>query len=541
MSTNHDISDSSKPSASSRKEQQHTKKRTQIASQQPARPINDDREVWSVYWQAQGQRWRTEPEIRLDRQQELEKYRLRTPEEGIFNPFQGVKLERADIEWLIEMLDKDKRKHANGNNEKSREHEGLNLFGADLQNAQLQRLPLKFLKAGTIDSLSKPSQEEAIVNLKGTNLIGAQLEGADFTKAQLEGANLTEAQLKEACLIGAQLERANLRGARLKRADLTGAQLQKANLIGAYLGEAKLNEVHLEGADLREACLEGANLRGAHLEGARLNEVHLEGADLNLAQLAGANLIEARLTGTKLIQAHLERADLRRAHLEGADLREAYLEGANLADITLWNEQHIGPQLVDVQWGSTNLAIVEWSQVSMPGDEYFATQKTYNGEIKDSATRLREFKAAVRANRQLTVALQNQGLNEDAARFAYRAQRLQRIVLRRQRKVGAYLFSGFLDLLAGYGYKPVRSVIAYLVVIFGFMGLYLLNAHFVTPHLGWDEALVLSVSSFHGRGFFSQDISLGDTYARLAAAEAVIGLLIEISFIATFTQRYFGK
>jgi len=73
------------------------------------------------------------------------------------------------------------------------------------------------------------------------------------------------------------------------------------------------------------------------------------------------------------------------------------------------------------------------------------------------------------------------------------------------------------------------------------MGFYLLNAHFVTPHLGWDEALVLSVSSFHGRSFFSQDIMLGDTYARLAAAEAVIGLVIEISFIATFTQRFFGR
>ena len=79
------------------------------------------------------------------------------------------------------------------------------------------------------------------------------------------------------------------------------------------------------------------------------------------------------------------------------------------------------------------------------------------------------------------------------------------------------------------------------MLIFGFMGLYLLNAHFVAPHLRWDEALVLSVSSFHGRGFFTQDITLGDTYARLAAVEAVVGLFIEISFIATFTQRFLGS
>jgi hypothetical protein len=52
---------------------------------------------------------------------------------------------------------------------------------------------------------------------------------------------------------------------------------------------------------------------------------------------------------------------------------------------------------------------------------------------------------------------------------------------------------------------------------------------------------VLSISSFHGRGFFSSGISLGDTLARLAAGEAIIGLLIEITFIATFTQRFFAR
>jgi hypothetical protein len=59
--------------------------------------------------------------------------------------------------------------------------------------------------------------------------------------------------------------------------------------------------------------------------------------------------------------------------------------------------------------------------------------------------------------------------------------------------------------------------------------------------LPWYEALILSVSSFHGRGFFQPLQSLGDPVAALASIEAVIGLLIEISFIATFTQCYFGN
>jgi hypothetical protein len=58
--------------------------------------------------------------------------------------------------------------------------------------------------------------------------------------------------------------------------------------------------------------------------------------------------------------------------------------------------------------------------------------------------------------------------------------------------------------------------------------------------LPWNEALILSVSAFHGSGFFQPVKSLGDPVAGLAALEAVIGLVIEISFIATFTQRFFG-
>ncbi len=59
---------------------------------------------------------------------------------------------------------------------------------------------------------------------------------------------------------------------------------------------------------------------------------------------------------------------------------------------------------------------------------------------------------------------------------------------------------------------------AYFLVVGLFAGAYLLNAQFAAPHLTWDESLVLSISAFHGRGFFTSGISLGDTLARLAAA-----------------------
>ena len=134
---------------------------------------------------------------------------------------------------------------------------------------------------------------------------------------------------------------------------------------------------------------------------------------------------------------------------------------------------------------------------------------TLDGTRKTRAERLADLERAVRANRQLAVALQAQGLNEDAGRFAYRAQVLQARVLRRQYRIGQYLFSCFLDLLAGYGYRPWRSLVAYLLVIACFALTFYIQGSLGGPHLAWNEALIISLTAFHGRGFFPQQFQPG--------------------------------
>src|SRR6266851_6873049 len=65
-------------------------------------PANDDKEGWKVYWKAQGQPWRTKPEIDAERQTYLAERRSITPDikQGIY-PFKDIKLSRADVEWLL--------------------------------------------------------------------------------------------------------------------------------------------------------------------------------------------------------------------------------------------------------------------------------------------------------------------------------------------------------------------------------------------------------------------------------------------------------
>ncbi len=285
----------------------------------------------------------------------------------------------------------------------------------------------------------------------------------------------------------------------------------------------------LRGADFFDARLEGAQLRHAHLERANLGQAHLENTRLGLAHLEQAVLLGAHLESSNLFEAHLEGADLRAAHLDA----RTNLYGAMLDFHTL---------LADVVWNGAALTRIGWEHIQELGDEYVARQtKDDKGKQKDKATRLREHQDALLASRQVATVLLSQGLNEDADRYAYRAQVLQRQVLRRQGQRGRAFGSWLLDAVAGYGYKWGRTLTVYLFVIFGFAVAYWLLGPGAGHTFQPDGALVFSVTSFHGRGFFPGGLELENWLARLAALEAVVGLFIEVTFIATFTQRFFAR
>jgi uncharacterized protein YjbI with pentapeptide repeats len=443
---------------------------------------------------------------------------------------------------------------------------------------------------------ARPPQSLDAVHLEGAVLMGAHLEGANLSEVHLEGADLRDAHCEGAAFFCAHLERANLFGTYLAGAGFSQAHLAHANFTRDDLERVFFQEAHLEGANFCEAHLEGATFDDADLAGAAFIEAHLENASFKKARLAGANMREAHLRDANLSDAHLERTDLTAAHLEGANLIAAHLEGANLRTahleganlsrahlartnlrgaffsaattlehVAIADKAHGVVRVADVRWQDVNLAVIsQWSEVAMLGDELRAHKvaglplpnpnksseplpKGVSRADREKAREMRRdevlfaWRNAARAYRQLASVMRDQGMSDEADRFAYRGQLCQRQVYRYAGQPVRRGFSWFLDLLSGYGYKPQRSLVAYLTAILGFAALFLVNSHFVAPHLSWDEAIVLSMSSFHGRGFFNPSITLGDTYARLAALEAFVGLVIEVSFIATFTQRFFGR
>jgi uncharacterized protein YjbI with pentapeptide repeats len=313
-------------------------------------------------------------------------------------------------------------------------------------------------------------------------------------------------------------------GLDLRGADLSGLDLQELPL--AYI------QGGLSGKWWIEAKLEEREAATINMAGANLQKAHLEGAVLRRANLRNTNLESAHLEGADLYRTHLEGAYLRNAYLGGTCLQRTYFDTAtSFEDVSIQDSKFGTAKFADTYWNDMHVLNINWSQIKVLGDEYQAEESR---ELKD-------FRRAVRAYRQLAIVLQSQGLNEEASRFAYRAHVLQRKVYWYQREIWRYLFSLFLGLFTGYGYKPLRAFISYLIVIGLFMLIYHTLGVVYGPHLKWEESLVVSMTAFHGRGFFPEQFKPSDPQALVAAIEAFVGLLIEVTFIATLTKRLFGN
>lgn len=502
-------------------------------------------EEWRAHWQAKDFPWRTEAEISSERQEEL-KLRLQIVpdvEQGRY-PFKELELSRADVEWLV-------AKYDDALNYKGKK---LDLRGAKLCNVDLSELPLTGMLGGIgwyQGMLATSAQREAAaIHLEKADLTGAHLEEADLSYAYLEEAILKKAHLEKAILVDIHLKGANLEEACLVEAMLAGACLDEAQLIRADLKKAFCTAMHaenalfwyadLERADFWKAHLNEADFYHANLKRSNLFEAYFRGAKLDGAHLEDATLFSVYMEHSDLSNAHLERTDLHSAHLECACLNGAFFDsGTQLYGASLGNETLGYVSLADVRWGDLNLTVLNWSEIPMLGDERYARFLKQNGNNKQG--QVEAYETAVRANRQLAVALENQGLNEDAARFALRACNLQRQLYWKRRNFLRYFGSAMLALLAGYGYRMWHILVAYLFIVSLCAVAYFVTGMHYEPHLTLLEAVLISITAFHGRVFSEPFLQPGEPQLWVTAFEAVAGLVIEGVFIAMLTQKFFGK
>jgi hypothetical protein len=294
------------------------------------------------------------------------------------------------------------------------------------------------------------------------------------------------------------------------------------NLSDADMGYASLRRARLPLADLRRAALRRAWLIGADLRGA-----DLRGADLRGAHLTNANLMGARFS------------------------RETLLSGATLG----------GAILVDVDWGGVSFSGLDWDHY-LDGDT--GTDRWCQAEIESHQTAYHGIWSAYieaialdwmlrkqqdlpslpkdqpeaselarRTYAQLSPEFSQRGMTDLSEKSSYLAkQQASRTLRPWSRRLGHRA----LGYLCGWGYRPGRTVLWWVLINLLFTGIYVFEVHAYVHHP--IEALALSITSFHGRGLAVEPSSNGTTIVVLSAIEAVVGLVIEAAFVATFVRRF---
>lgn len=398
---------------------------------------------------------------------------------------------------------------------------GLNLSDADMYQARLVGANL------------------ADTNLSNTNLTGAQLDravlsrsvctGTRFTGAHLTGANLKEATFTDAQLTGADLTEARVEDAQFARANLQGSTLNRLDFSKALLSENVFDEAELRGANLSWSDHAKSSFRRAILADAKLTDASLHGVDLEGAQLLRADLSRSDLSKARFVGSDQSDSNLL-PDLTDALLYETDLSGVNLASVAISSVDTLKHSILDKD---TELSDVRWG-----GKDPGKPQQIQNRDKRAGA-----YRKAAQTYHEISTMYGNMGLASEASAYRLKELQMRRGLLRTNGRYGAWLTSALLNLTSGYGERFSRILISYVVLVFGFAGIYFVSSNLLglgVGHLSIHDAIIESLVSFHGRGFVITTLRSGDPMAGVTVVEAIFGLFVEAILIATFSRRFFN-
>jgi hypothetical protein len=86
-----------------------------------------------------------------------------------------------------------------------------------------------------------------------------------------------------------------------------------------------------------------------------------------------------------------------------------------------------------------------------------------------------------------------------------------------------------------------RIIVAYVLIVLLCAIAYFVLGMSYEPHLSFLDAVLTSITAFHGRVFAEPFLHPGAPQLWVTAFEAIAGLVVEGVFIAMLTQRFFGK
>ncbi len=316
--------------------------------------------------------------------------------------------------------------------------------------------------------------------------------GWDWSEADLSGWKLEGLKLSNKGNI------ANLQNANFSRANLENINLTSANLEKAYFGGA-----NLKNANLRESVLTGAYLRGAILENATLHKSCLQSADMRGTNLQNAKLWSSNLQGAKLIRANLKNA--------------GFNEKTILHDVNLYQCQ------------------IDNSTLK------FADNQLDKKVIQEKNN---DYKKAKEVYRNLKNYFIQEGMYNISGEYYYREKLMEAKCNWKDKKYFKWISNMFLNLVAGYGERPLRVLIWWVGIILGYSfiyyfynGIYIRMANNINSYNPkFLEALYFSIVTFTTLGF--GDFAPKPGFFQLFASfEALLGAIFMAMFIFVFVRQ----
>ncbi len=219
-------------------------------------------------------------------------------------------------------------------------------------------------------------------------------------------------------------------------------------------GERGLCFWHDPTTDKREPGL-GQKLAALLEQGVRGDGFELAGMDLEYVKMPGVHLVRANLSGARLFNANLEGAHLFGANLADATLFKTRLSFANLRTANLRDANLLGAVLTGAKLEGVELG---------PGDIILNERKARACvRNHDSVGARRYWQEAEEIYLALEKNFKDAGRSEAGGDMYYRHMVARRKLLRRDSL--HHWVSLFMDLLCGYGERPIRIIGAWLVLI----------------------------------------------------------------------------
>ena len=348
------------------------------------------------------------------------------------------------------------------------------------------------------------SQIIEIIKQKGTP------DGLDFSGYDLSGVNLSRLDLHGIVFGNIQmLKFAENEDVVTKAAILDGAWLERCNLQKANFGRTSLKGVHFYHSDLSEATLWAANA---------------EGSDFRKANLSKTNCFTTVFNNCRLMEANLDYANLHRASLSGATLSADSLKNHLLQEnleeykryFTRW---YIDPHVWErYQDRSINGRYKEAEEIYLVLKNAFVN----SGRYEDASWAYVKERQMERKSYFPLTARQYYG-SELPGKYSFISFRWWLFYAKYTFK---WLFAWMVELVLGYGERPLRVAVWSIAAIIFFAFAYFQLGGIATSSgnaLGWLDYFQYSLATFSTIGFVDL-IPINNAAKLLSSIESILGI-----------------